>query len=963
MSSVFIDGVEVSFPFAPYPVQEEYMRSVIYALKGSHNALLESPTGTGKTLCLLCGVLAWLDERRICFLNSGISDRTSLLRVVYCSRTHAQLSQVIREFKRTRYSSIFSMAVLGSRDHMCLNSQVLQLPSSHAQRKLCSQLREDRNCRFYRGYEARAAGRKDFPDELWIHDMEDLVSEGRKCGFCPYYYERDAAKDADVVFLPYNYVFDVSFRKQLPFELSGSVLIVDEAHNLPSVLGSASCMNLQPLDLANAICECSRAMAMQRILSKDEDNNDDTSAVTSEQEFASLKVILCGLEACIVNEPRELPSKEEAETHAGRLDTSGSLTGCEIVRSGSYMISFLRKAAITHDIFFGDGGEGGFINEVISKALTVLSQSESTGVGLSKVQQFLSFVFERCGEGDDDSSYFILTDGKNTNGHANPRTLSYWCLDISRVVQSLVCDLHSLLLTSGTLSPLSHFAMELGVSFEVCLKGSHVIEEKQVIGSVLCRGPGGERLNGGYAFRNGVDYRIGLGMALVNISRITPGGILVFFPSYVALNAAVDLWRTGGGRANETETVWAMLEQVKPVFVEPAAAADAQTIVTSFQREVDANSTRGAFLLAVCRGRISEGIDFADQHGRCVVIAGIPFANHTDLFVRLKREYITRVSTKRPAVGGKPFTGNEWYMNEAMRSVNQCVGRVIRHKDDYGAVVLADERFVDRLHGLSEWVGSRCTVHSEFRGTYACIAKFFAPYRRRSGTSARQAGACAQMIGGASSLGEAVPGSQGNSPGGCSEAAKIPSSAEMAKRFAAQVLEGAAAEKSGQRRKILEEASEVPVAVSREFTKDKSGERSVPQQLPLEEAEASAPRPTFKKQVLPSPTTTNSAPPPTLLTGSSSKEFCQFLKQRLRQTSYDQFREILKRIAGTRTQLGLTDDDKKQVLRTATDELISLFTEAAGDRYGELLTSFGQHIPEEFQLYYAHLLRKRPRVS
>lgn len=40
------------------------------------------------------------------------------------------------------------------------------------------------------------------------------------------------------------------------------------------------------------------------------------------------------------------------------------------------------------------------------------------------------------------------------------------------------------------------------------------------------------------------------------------------------------------------------------------------------------------------------------------------------------------------------LTGEEWYSQQASRAVNQAVGRVIRHRHDYGAIIFCDERLL-----------------------------------------------------------------------------------------------------------------------------------------------------------------------------------------------------------------------------------------------------------------------------
>ncbi|KAL5015947.1 hypothetical protein ScPMuIL_005536 [Solemya velum] len=151
-----VQGIQLSFPFEPYACQVTYMEKVVECLKKNINGILESPTGTGKTLCLLCSSLAWLETRKAQTelqkqmgiatligdnkLNPGNVDNLAksleqstgttwggsdytVPKIIYASRTHSQLGQAVQELKRTAYNSM-KVSVIGSREQLCIHEQV-----------------------------------------------------------------------------------------------------------------------------------------------------------------------------------------------------------------------------------------------------------------------------------------------------------------------------------------------------------------------------------------------------------------------------------------------------------------------------------------------------------------------------------------------------------------------------------------------------------------------------------------------------------------------------------------------------------------------------------------------------------------------------------------------------------------------------------------------------------------------
>ena len=56
------------FPFPAYSIQEDFMKALFRCLDEARFGVFESPTGTGKSLSLICGALTWFhayeDHRR-----------------------------------------------------------------------------------------------------------------------------------------------------------------------------------------------------------------------------------------------------------------------------------------------------------------------------------------------------------------------------------------------------------------------------------------------------------------------------------------------------------------------------------------------------------------------------------------------------------------------------------------------------------------------------------------------------------------------------------------------------------------------------------------------------------------------------------------------------------------------------------------------------------------------------------
>lgn len=211
---------------------------------------------------------------------------------------------------------------------------------------------------------------------------------------------------------------------------------------------------------------------------------------------------------------------------------------------------------------------------------------------------------------------------------------------------------------------------------------------------VIGQGPDKETLISNFQNRSNPKYLQSLGRTILSFCPLVPDGLLVFFPSYPILETCQKAWQETG--------VWSQIQRIKPIFVEPRNKNAFVTTMSDYYEQIRAPGSKGAVFMAVCRGKVSEGLDFANENGRAVIITGLPFPPLKDPRVILKKRYLDENRTRENQL----LSGDEWYVLEAARAVNQAIGRVIRHRHDYGAILLCDNRFSNprQQAQLSRWI-------------------------------------------------------------------------------------------------------------------------------------------------------------------------------------------------------------------------------------------------------------------
>jgi Rad3-related DNA helicase len=574
--------------------------------------------------------------------------------IFYASRTHAQMFQVMVEARKI-YDKGFPVtaAVIGSRNQLCLDPKLRRSKSYVGTCEECLSRLET------------SKGKKTF-ENLTGNDMVEfkLPSIAEFCAFAGRRIRvlHDIPKGLPPIMSIEDFIEYGEKHNVCPYYLAHKVaekrqLVVGSYNYL--FWGSPLTQKIAILDEAHNIEDlCKNRMSVvinERLIKLGLENLQSVEGDYIPELQEVLKKLLDFLKKSSFEE-KDITNRKALLLEMGKYDI-----GTDIFSALPNLLLLTRKLQ----------------QDLIQKQKRVIMQET---MPTTRVLEFLK-TFIEVG-----STSHVGIWRKTSNG----RELEWYCLDAGLGFNTLLTqDPIAVILTSGTLSPIEGQAFRLGVPNAICKVYGAVVPSENILLLVLDHGPNGVPLTTQYRKRNQIEIIEEYGKALKEIVQYVPNGTLVFFPSYGFMQHALQMWES------------------QKIGLDEISTESIETQTTNITKVVDAYKkkarTTKAILHAVVRGKLSEGYNFPDKEGRAAIILGIPYPDYSDPKIQAQISYYDK---------RKQGYGQEWYSDIAMRTVNQSLGRVWRHKNDYAVGFILDQRFLDSylLRKISPWIQERMHV-------------------------------------------------------------------------------------------------------------------------------------------------------------------------------------------------------------------------------------------------------------
>ena len=383
-----------------------------------------------------------------------------------------------------------------------------------------------------------------------VFTLDGLIRYGEQQKQCPYFSARRMMAFCNVIIYSYHYLLDPKIAERVSKELSKDCIVVfDEAHNIDNVCIESLSIDITEDSLRKATRGANNLeREIERMKSSDEEKlqNEYQKLVEGLREADEARA-----EDQFMSNPT-LPDDLLKEAVPGNIRRAEHFVAflkrfIEYLKTRMkvlYVIQETPPSFLAHlkDLTYIERKPLRFCAERLTSLVRTLELSNIEDYQpLQDIATFATLVATY------ESGFLLILEPYESDQAQVPNPiLHFTCLDASIAIKPVFERFSSVIITSGTISPLEMYPKMLNFTTVTQESYPMSLARRSFLPMIVTRGSDQQSISSGFQVRSDPGVVRNYGSLLFEFAKITPDGLVVFFPSYLYMEMIISMWQGMG---------------------------------------------------------------------------------------------------------------------------------------------------------------------------------------------------------------------------------------------------------------------------------------------------------------------------------------------------------------------------------------------------------------------------------